>query len=497
MRIQATGSVVRNGDPTPRATIAPDASETPVAQLLARVPEFIAPACHSDESPFGLGTAVTCDTIDPVAVSYTLMADMVEVDAAFAGAQANMGVTPIAASCEEGPFVGRYEVAGLGSGQILCTTTGTEQVFVWSRDDLPILAFAVSDTFDFPQLHAWWLGAGPTPEIAGGGHEPMCFDHDSHPPIAPMAGAAIDSRSLELVASDGNRLTAFAADAPAPTGAGIVVLPDVRGLHPYYHELALRFAEAGVDAIAFDYFGRTARRPIGARGSSIRRMWPSSPGRASRRTCRRRPSHPAGARAEGAVHDRLLYGRTVSFDLGSLADLGLAGVIGFYGPVVGPGRAGSPAPADVAGSHDLSGAGHLRRRGSSIPPEAIATFDRALSDAGVEHSLVTYPDTPHSFFDRKQAEFADASAAAWGEVLDSSGSTRRRPEASRPRSRATLPTRHLEHDLAPILRAPGGGQTRHGPCRGASPSRSPVSGVPPPPAGRSAARPRPWTLSSR
>src|SRR5262245_62799116 len=89
----------------------------------------------------------------------------------------------------------------------------------------------------------------------------MCFDHDSHPPIAPMAGAAIDSRTLELVASDGNQLAAFAADAPEPTGAGIVVLPDVRGLHPYYHELALRFAEAGVDAIAFDYFGRTAQTP--------------------------------------------------------------------------------------------------------------------------------------------------------------------------------------------------------------------------------------------
>jgi len=30
---------------------------------------------------------------------------------------------------------------------------------------------------------------------------------------------------------------------------------------------------------------------------------------------------------------------------------------------------------------------------------------------------VTYPGAPHSFFDRKAAEFADASAAAWEEVL--------------------------------------------------------------------------------
>jgi hypothetical protein len=149
--------------PTPAATPSPMASETEVAELLAHVPEFIAPSCHSDDSPFGTGTALTCQTVDPVVVSYTLMSSVAEVDQAFSEAQASIGVTPEALTCEEGPFVGRYDVAGLGSGQILCATTRTEQVFVWSRDDLPILGFAVSDTFDFPQLYAWWLGAGPNP----------------------------------------------------------------------------------------------------------------------------------------------------------------------------------------------------------------------------------------------------------------------------------------------------------------------------------------------
>jgi hypothetical protein len=147
----------------PSSTVSPSASVTAVAELLAHIPEFIAPACHSDVSPFGSGTALTCTTVDPVAVSYTLMDDMSEVQAAFAEAQASIGVEPIEASCAGGPFVGRYDVAGLGTGQILCATTGTEQVYIWYRDDLPILAFAVSDTFDFPALHAWWLGAGPNP----------------------------------------------------------------------------------------------------------------------------------------------------------------------------------------------------------------------------------------------------------------------------------------------------------------------------------------------
>jgi len=38
--------------------------------------------------------------------------------------------------------------------------------------------------------------------------------------------------------------------------------------------------------------------------------------------------------------------------------------------------------------------------------------------AGVEHEIVTYPGAPHSFFDRKQEEFADASEDAWRRVLD-------------------------------------------------------------------------------
>ena len=37
--------------------------------------------------------------------------------------------------------------------------------------------------------------------------------------------------------------------------------------------------------------------------------------------------------------------------------------------------------------------------------------------AGVEHELVVYDGAPHSFFDRKQAEFADASDDAWRRVL--------------------------------------------------------------------------------
>jgi carboxymethylenebutenolidase len=86
----------------------------------------------------------------------------------------------------------------------------------------------------------------------------MCFDLDSRPPIRPIAGGALDTERRVLIAADGTRVAAFVARASAPTGAGVVILPDVRGLHPYYEELALRFAEHGIDALAIDWFGRTA-----------------------------------------------------------------------------------------------------------------------------------------------------------------------------------------------------------------------------------------------
>src|SRR5438128_12548325 len=86
----------------------------------------------------------------------------------------------------------------------------------------------------------------------------MCFELDSVPPIPALSGAAVSHRELELEAADGNRFAAFAAEPDEPSGAGLVILPDVRGLYRFYEELALRFAERGHTAIAIDYFGRTA-----------------------------------------------------------------------------------------------------------------------------------------------------------------------------------------------------------------------------------------------
>jgi carboxymethylenebutenolidase len=52
-----------------------------------------------------------------------------------------------------------------------------------------------------------------------------------------------------------------------------------------------------------------------------------------------------------------------------------------------------------------------------IPVEDVHAFERALDEAGVEHEIAIYDGAPHSFFDRKFDQFADASEDAWRRVL--------------------------------------------------------------------------------
>src|SRR5215211_1317564 len=86
----------------------------------------------------------------------------------------------------------------------------------------------------------------------------MCHDHDSRPPAPPRRGDVGEREMLTLTTADRNEFSAAYATPAAPPRTGVVILPDIRGLHPYYVALTERFAEAGLAAVAFDYFGRTA-----------------------------------------------------------------------------------------------------------------------------------------------------------------------------------------------------------------------------------------------
>ena len=78
----------------------------------------------------------------------------------------------------------------------------------------------------------------------------MCHDDDSRPPAPPVRGEVAGSTGLELTAADGNRFSAHEALPAGEARAAVVVLPDIRGLHPYYRALTERMLRALSDRSA-------------------------------------------------------------------------------------------------------------------------------------------------------------------------------------------------------------------------------------------------------
>jgi carboxymethylenebutenolidase len=243
----------------------------------------------------------------------------------------------------------------------------------------------------------------------------MCFDTDARPPLPPIRGSALDAGDLTLTSRDGTAFAAYAATPDSPSGAAIVIIPDVRGLHPYYEELVLRFAEAGVQAVALDPYARTAGAEKRGEGFEyephVLQLDPEAVN-----------DDVAAATAQVRETAERLY--TIGFCLGgrvsllqAATGLGLAGVIGLYPWPVGPHRSGLPAPADEAPRFACPVLAIYGGADAGIPADQREAFDRALEGAGVEHRTVVYEGAPHSFFDRKSADNGDASTAAWDEIL--------------------------------------------------------------------------------
>ena len=246
----------------------------------------------------------------------------------------------------------------------------------------------------------------------------MCFDADSHPPIEPVAGAATDHHRTTLTASDGNEFAIYEAFAGEGGSTGVVILPDVRGLYRFYEELAVRLAEAGHDAIAIDYFGRTAG--IGDRSDQFPYQEHVPQVTHAGMTA---DVAAAVARLRETNPERRIF--TLGFCFGGSsawqqAAYGhrLAGAIGFYGRPDGQRPQGAKTPIELAPEMASPILALMGGADPGIPAETVAVFDEALTAAGVEHEIVTYEGAPHSFFDRKYDDFADESADAWTRVLE-------------------------------------------------------------------------------
>src|SRR3954467_88865 len=104
------------------------------------------------------------------------------------------------------------------------------------------------------------------------------------------------------------------------------------------------------------------------------------------------------------------FGGAQSFMQGA-RDHGLAGVVGFYGSLV---RDGQRWTLDRAPDITVPVLGLFAGDDQNITAEMVAEFGTRLR---VPHEIHTYPGAPHSFFDRRQEQYAAESEDAWNRVL--------------------------------------------------------------------------------
>jgi carboxymethylenebutenolidase len=236
----------------------------------------------------------------------------------------------------------------------------------------------------------------------------MCYGDDARPPAPPVSGPVGEHGDLVLTSADGTQFAAYHASPAVASDRAILILPDVRGLHTFYKELALRYAEAGVHAIAIDYFGRTAG--LTGRDEEFAFM-----------------PHVEQTTREGIAADsaaavawlRENTGATSVFSVGfcfggsnswsqAAAGHDLAGCIGFYGR---PSRV-----LDLVG-HFQAPLLMLAAGADFTPVEEVEAFAKEAAEAGADVAVEVFPGAPHSFFDRSFAEHRDACDKAWRDML--------------------------------------------------------------------------------
>ena len=244
----------------------------------------------------------------------------------------------------------------------------------------------------------------------------MCYDDSARPPTPPGETGQARGEELVLTSADGNRLMAFVGHPARPGKAQMIVYPDVRGLFQFYKDLALRFAEVGITTVAIDYFGRTAGQT--SRDESFEYMphvqkitFPTFSQDAHAALDYLRQQQPGAS----VFTVGFCMGGSLSFFTGMDASFGFAGVIGFYAGMTRSFDGGTIL--DRAEEIKYPALGLFGGADQSIPVENVKLFDAKLDKTGQPHTIVIYEGAPHSFFDRRASDFAEASADAWKRIL--------------------------------------------------------------------------------
>jgi len=194
-------------------------------------------------------------------------------------------------------------------------------------------------------------------------------------------------------------------EAPGPV-PGVVVIHEWWGLNDNIRHWTDRLAARGWAALAVDLYGGTvATTPDEAMAAmkSVDETKALSILRAAHRFLVEDPR----VRAPRTASVGWCFGGGWSLQL-ALAEPDLDAAVIYYGRLVTEPERLAAIHADVLGI--------FGSQDQSIPPDVVASFDRALDQATVPHVILSY-DAPHAFANPSSARYDQASAAdAWEHV---------------------------------------------------------------------------------
>ena len=220
-----------------------------------------------------------------------------------------------------------------------------------------------------------------------------------------------------LTAGDGNVLAATLALSTSPTAnCAVALLPDVRGLHPYYEALADALAESGVHALAIDLYGRTA----GAEHRDESFEWQEHRAAATDAGVREDVRAARGGRRDAARQPCSCWASASADGRRSCRERRRASPASWGS--TGGRRATSRAGRRQCARRARVGSSRRFSPSTAAPTNRISdgeirAFYDALHAAHVLEETVVYDGAPHGFFDRAMAEHTDACDDAWHRVL--------------------------------------------------------------------------------
>lgn len=239
---------------------------------------------------------------------------------------------------------------------------------------------------------------GSAVESAGGSASPAA----SAGPPAPATGEAV------TFPGPITELNGFLAPAASPRG-GMLVIHENRGLNDHIRSVASRLAAEGYSALAVDLLSEEGGSDALAQGA-VQAALSQAP------TERLVGDMKAGLdELERRVRDAKLgaigfcFGGGMVWALLDAGDRRLSAAIPFYGP--------APADPDFSGN-DAAVLGVYAELDARVNASR-ETAEAALTAAGLDHELKTYPGADHAFFnDTGQRYNSEQARAAWADVLD-------------------------------------------------------------------------------